>query len=328
MKLFKNPIKKIKTLIPESALKSSHTTINSESKTSANTINTETTKNKEPIQKTLQPATKTETSMDSHKDLNVEKEPDNKSLKRKIKLEVPKENVNQAFNKNYQKVRQHAKITGFRPGKAPLEALKQSGYYSDIWEKTLEMLIREFYPETLKKKEILPVSEPKLLHIHLKENHPASFDLEVEVHPEVKLKKYLGLRVKKQSTTVTQQQIDQHLESLKKYTSSIEDAEKEETLRKGFLGNFTIEAEYENRKKCQFMCSKETLLPIGHSPIASGFENHLIGMKVGELREFPFSFSKDYGESRLAGKTLLFTMQLKNIKKKLFPNSMMNSQKI
>lgn len=243
----------------------------------------------------------------------------NQSLKRKIKLQVPKENVNQAFNRNYQKVRQNAKIIGFRPGKAPLDVLKQSQYYSNIWEETLKTLMREFYPKTLKEKGISPVSEPKLLHIHLEENHPASFELEMEVHPEVKLKKYFGLRVKKQSTAVTQKQIDQQLEHLRKYTATIKDAEKEKVLKEGLLGDFKIESEYENRKKCQFMCSNSTLLPIGRSPIAPGFETHLIGMKAGESREFSFSFSHDYGESRLAGKTLLFKMQLKNIKKEIVP---------
>lgn len=315
MKLFKNSIKKIKTLIPEPVLKDSPRATNSKSKT--NTINTETTEKKESDQKTLQSATKTETSMDSYKDMDTEES--NNKLKRKIKLKVAKENVNQTFKKNYQKVRQNAKVTGFRPGKAPLEALRNSKYYSDIWERTLEMLIREFYPEALKKKGILPVSEPKILHIHLKEDHPASFDLEVEVHPEVKLKKYLNLQVKKQSTAVTKKQLDQYLETLKNYASSIEDAEKEEILRKGFLGNFEIEAEYENKKKCHFMCSKETLFPIDHSPIAPGFETHLTGMKVGELRKFPFSFPENYKGSRLSGKTLLFKVQLKNIKKEVFP---------
>ena len=244
---------------------------------------------------------------------------DNKNLKRKMKLKIPKENVDQVFKKNYQKIRQSAKITGFRQGKVPLDVLKQSSYYGNIWEETLHALIQEFYPKALKKNGIQPVSNPKLLHAHLKENHPASFELEVEVHPAVRLKKYLGLQVKKHPTAVTQTQTDQQLENLRKYAATIQDAEQEETLQKNLLGDFKIEAEYKSGKRCQFVCSKSTLLPIGRSPIAPGFENHLIGMKKEELREFNFSFPSNYEENRLAGKTLLFKMQLKNIKKEIFP---------
>lgn len=244
---------------------------------------------------------------------------DSKNLKRKIKLKIPKEDVDPVFKRNYQKIRQNAKITGFRPGKVPLDVLKRSAYYGNVWEETLQELISEFYPKILKEKEILPAGNPKLLHAHLKENHPASFELEVEAHPQVKLKKYLGLQIKKHSTAVTPKQINQELENLRKYAGTVQNAEKEETLQKNFLGDFKMEAEYKSGKKCQFMCSDSALLFIGHSPIAPGFENRLIGIKRGESREFAFSFPSDYEESRLSGKTLSFKMHLKNIKKEILP---------
>ena len=197
---------------------------------------------------------------------------DSKNLKRKIKLNIPKKDVDQAFKWSYQKIRQNAKITGFRPGKVPLDVLKQSTYYGNIWEETFQTLIKEFYPKALKEKGVLPASNLKVLQAHLKENQPASFELEVEAHPKVKLKKYLGLRIKKPPTTVTPAQIDQQLNILRQYSASLQDTKTEEILQKNLLGNFKIEAEYKSGKKCQFLCSNSAILPMGRASIAPGFE--------------------------------------------------------
>ena len=240
-------------------------------------------------------------------------------LKRRVKFTAPKEKVHEAFQKSFKKVQQKTTITGFRPGKAPPKTLMQSQYYSSIWEKAADTLFSEFYPKALADNQLHVAGEPKILNITLEENKPCVFELEVEVHPEVIVKNYLNLPVKKEDTTVTSKQINEVLENLQKNFKKYEDVEKTESLKPGLFGVFSMEAQLKSGKKFKPLCEKQALIGMGLNSIAPGFDTHLLEMKTGEQRLFPFSFPKDH-QSPLAGKTLSFTVKLTHIKKEITHN--------
>ena len=243
-------------------------------------------------------------------------------LKRKLKFTAPKENVQMVFQKNFQKVQKNVTITGFRPGKAPKNTLMQTHHYSTIWEKTANDLFNEFYPKAIKENQLNIAGKPKILNISLEEDKPCTFEIEVEVHPQVTVKNYLNLQVKKEDSTVRQKQLDEALKELQKDLKEYKDVEdKTEALTKGLVGSFSIEARFKkNNKKFKPLCSKEALIQIGSHQVAPDFDTHITGMKTGEERAFPFSFPHGNTNHQLNGETLLFQMQLLHIKKEVIPS--------
>lgn len=242
---------------------------------------------------------------------------DSKDLKRKISFTVPSQEVKEAFRESYAKIQRKVKITGFRPGKAPLEALKQS-HYNTIWQNTAEKLFNRFYPKAIKENYLRPAGQPVISKIELEETKEASFEVQLEVHPKIVVKNYLKLPVKKESFPVTQEQIDQALKQLQNNCKGYKDAEKTELLSKDLLGVFSMEAWF-NKKKFKTLCHSNAVIHMGKYHLAPGFDDHLTGMKIGELREFSFSFPKNHNNKQIAGKTFSFKMQLKKIKKETMP---------
>ena len=242
----------------------------------------------------------------------------NQNLKRKLNFTVPTENVQAAFQKNFKKVQKNVTITGFRPGKAPKNTLTQTHHYGTIWEKTANDLFNEFFPETIQKNQLHVAGEPNILNISLEENKPCTFEVEVEVHPQVTVKNYLNLQVKKEDNPVTQNQLDKALKGLQEEFKEYWDIDdKTEALTKGLIGSFSIEARLKNNKKFKPLCTKQAAIKISSNQVAPGFDAHITDMKIGDQKEFHFTFPKDTHNPQLTGETLFFKMQLLHIKKEV-----------
>ena len=309
--LFKNILKKSDK---EAAVPSDKTNTNKEAVTPSDKATT----NKEAVIPSDEATTKKEAAPTPNEaDFRITKSA--QDLKRKMKFTAPKEKVQQAFQKSIKKIQQKTTLTGFRPGKAPKKTLMQSQYYSSIWEKTADTLFSEFYPKALAENQLPVAGEPKILNITLEENKPCVFEVEVEVHPEVTIKNYLNLPVKKEDTTVTSRQINETLENLQKNFKKYEDVEKTKSLKEGLFGVFSMEARLKSGKKFKPLCEEQAFIGMDLHSIAPGFNTHLLGMKTGEQRLFPFTFPKNH-KSSLAGKTLSFTMKLTHIKKEITHN--------
>ena len=243
----------------------------------------------------------------------------NQNLKRKLKFTAPKENVQAAFQKNFKKVQKNVTVTGFRPGKAPKNTLTQTHHYGTIWEKTANDLFNEFFPETIKENQLHVAGEPNILNVSLEENKPCTFEIEVEVHPQVIVKNYLNLQVKQEDSSVTRNQLDEALKGLQEEFKEYKDIDdKTAELSNGFIGSFSIEARLKkNNKQFKPLCTKQAVIKIGSNQLAPGFDAHITGMKIDEQKEFHFSFPKDTHNPQLAGETLFFKMHLLNIKKEV-----------
>ena len=242
-------------------------------------------------------------------------------LKRQIHIPIPKEAVQLAFQKSYRDIGKNVRITGFRPGKAPAEAIRQTHHYNKIRENALYLLLEEFYGKVIQAKKLNPAGEPKILNLHLKENQAGSIKLELEVHPQFTVKNYKHLKVKKRDTEVTQQQIDSTLEKLKHDWTRYEPAKTKCFNQEGLVGIFSITATYKKgNKKFLPLCLKKCAIQMGKTNIALGFDKNLENLQIDQQKTFDFSFPKDHRNKELAGRTLCFQVKLQKIERQVnFP---------
>lgn len=135
------------------------------------------------------------------------------AITRELKFEIPKERVSQKLDEVYQEIARTAKIKGFRPGKAPRSVL-EAHHGRLAYGKTVEQIVSEVYREAIDREKLEPIDLPEIQDVNFKDGM-ISFTARLEVKPEVQVKDYKGIKVKRKSSEVTDEEIHQAMELFK-----------------------------------------------------------------------------------------------------------------
>jgi FKBP-type peptidyl-prolyl cis-trans isomerase (trigger factor) len=138
-----------------------------------------------------------------------------------LNVEVPKETVLRKYDEVYVKIGQDAKVPGFRPGKAPREVLEKH-HGGLAREEVMKSLITETYEKGVKEEKIDVIDLPNITDVKL-DGHVLTYTAEVEVKPEIKLKDYKGLKIKKEEIAVTPDDVKAYVDGLKKTRPNVDD---------------------------------------------------------------------------------------------------------
>jgi len=246
------------------------------------------------------------------------------SVQKKFIVTIPAGKVSQVVEKKFAEAQKTAKIKGFRPGKVPLNMVKQ--YYKDeVNQSALNALINETYGEALKKHTLRIVGEPQIEgakekeHLHILEGQDLSYVATVEVVPEVDPKDYKGLSIEKPTSEVTAEDIEKLKNNLLDRKAEIAPA-----TRAAKTGDF-VDFKYEGKLKTdkgfetQANLSGERNAEIGSGQLLPEFEKNLIGLKAGESKTFKMSYAKDFTDANLAGKDAEYTVDVREVKEKILP---------
>lgn len=238
-----------------------------------------------------------------------------KGLQRKLEFVVPVQEVEKCFSENYQKIQKKAKMPGFRQGKIPLKTLKQN-YRDQAYKAVMDDLFRSFYPKALKERGVYPAGPPTLIDLNLQEGKDCRFLLELEIHPKVHVKQYIGLGLKEKKVSVTEEDVTEALEKLRQSCAKLEDSAELGPLKKGDFCNLKVEGFLANQRKIRY---PSLLLQAGDDTVAPGFDQHLMSLRLDESRKFSFQFPKNYPDHEIAGQSLFMQVQLKGFKIKHVP---------
>jgi len=233
-----------------------------------------------------------------------------------LKIEVPVDRITEELNNLYQDLQKKAKLPGFRKGKVPLHVLK-TYFARSIKADALDRLIPDAYQEVLRENNLIPCAEAKIEEVKHEENRPLSFRATVEIKPEIRLKRYKGIRTKRVVKIVREEDVGRALERLQHRHAEFITVENR-SVKKGdwviidFVGS--IEGKPFNNNE-----TKNFSLEIGSKTLIGDFEEQLIGFKRGEEKEIKVKSPEDYHNKELAGKEVLFKVNLKEIKEKKLP---------
>ncbi|MCX6102707.1 MAG: trigger factor [Proteobacteria bacterium] len=211
---------------------------------------------------------------------------------------------------------QSAKIPGFRPGKAPAQLIKQK-FKEEIKRDIVSHLLEAGLNEALQQTKLSPVSRPKVEFNEIVDGKPFAFSAEFEVEPEIKLKAYKGISLKKQITEPTEEDIKETFNNLRERMATLEPS----TAEKAEKGSFAVvEVGFvlkDNPNKKEE--SKSYTVELGIERVLPNVEKALMEMKAGETREVEETFPAEYGDATVAGKTANFTVKLIELKNKILP---------
>ena len=228
-----------------------------------------------------------------------------------VTVKFTKEEFDNAIDKAFDKKKKDIKMDGFRQGKVPKDVyLKKAGKES-LYMDALDILLPTAYDKALSEGKYAPIIEPK---VDIKSIGDEGVELEfvITTMPEVKIKKYKGLKVKKDKVEVPQEEIDHEIEHLlSKYNEIVvkEFGEVENTN--------TAVIDFEGFKDGVALAGgkgENYPLEIGSNTFIPGFEEQLIGMKKDEEKEINVTFPEDYHVEDLKGKKVTFKVKVNEIK--------------
>jgi len=209
-----------------------------------------------------------------------------------------------------------ARIPGFRPGKAPAQMIKEK-FKEDIRRDVVSHLLEAGLNEALQKTKLSPVSRPQVQVNEIADGKPFEFSAEFEVEPEINLKAYKGIALKKQVTEPTDEEIKGTFTNLRERMATLEPLSAEKAEK----GNFAVvEVGFvlkDNPKKKEEV--RSYTVELGSERVLPNVEKALMEMKVGESREVEELFPEEYGDKEVAGKTALFSVKLLELKNRVLP---------
>ena len=239
------------------------------------------------------------------------------TVKKKISVKVPADRVDAEITKSYNEIKKHAAIKGFRKGKVP-QAHLEKHFRDKMQDDVLKSLVNDTYFKALTDQNIFPVSYPVIESDDLKKGESFTYTATVEVFPEIEVKDYAGIELKKELLQVSDQEIERRLEEMREGLAQLQPLEEDRSIQTGDFVTLDFQG-FVNGEAIEQGTAEGFVLEIGSGKFIPGFEDQLVGMKNGEEGEIKVSFPENYGSSELSGKEATFAVNIKEIKVKKVP---------
>ena len=231
-----------------------------------------------------------------------------------IAIEVDAEKFEEGLEKAYRKVVKQVGVPGFRKGRVPRPLLEAHYGKEILYQDALEVIVPEAYEEALEQLNINALAQPEFDIDEIEDGKPFKFQARVAVKPEFELGNLEGLEVSIPYLQVTDQDVDNRLEEMRSRYAEIS----EKTEEPAEIGD-TLEIDFEGFIDGETFSGgqgSDYPLELGSNTFIPGFEDQLVGLKVGESKDVQVTFPEDYHAEDLAGKEAIFKVEIKKIETK------------
>jgi trigger factor len=239
------------------------------------------------------------------------------SIKKKMNVEVPEEQVIKEVDSFYRELSQKAKIKGFRPGKVPRNILERQ-FKDYVKAEVIQKLIQESYPQALSEAKLRPVSNPLIDPGEMEGGKPFQYAATVEIKPEIKLEGYIGLKIEGKKEGVKDEEVEERLKNLQNIHAQLKTISDPRPIQPGDFVIIDYEASMGNKPLDEGKATDFTV-EVGSGRFIPDLEEKLVGLKPDEEKAIEVSFSEDYGYKKWAGKTMSFHVKIKEVKEKILP---------
>ncbi len=238
------------------------------------------------------------------------------STRREIQVEIPVDEVNRETESLIQKYQKLARIPGFRRGHVPASIIRQR-FAEDLKSDVVEALVPRYFRKEAGKQGLIPISQPQVTDLHLKDNEPLRFKASFEVMPEIKVDGYKELRAEKPEIAVTDEEVVQSLNDLREQHATFTTVEGR-ALADGDYAQVSLDGQPKDGDG-KPVHMDEIMVEIAGKDTMPEFTENLRGASAGDERVFEVVYAQDAAEQRLAGKTFTYTVKVHSIKQKSLP---------
>jgi trigger factor len=232
---------------------------------------------------------------------------------RHLEVKVPVETVADAEDKAARRYASKLRLPGFRPGKAPAAIIRKR-FGPAIREEALNSLLNEAYKEVLEREKIQPAGQPRVEHVHFDEGQPLTFELHVEVRPEIVLARTTGFRVQRNRRGVSDDQVRDQIEHLRDQRATWTPVE--EKPLPGDLVSVELATADETGA---IPDAKQYQIVLGAGQAIAGVEEVIMEIPPGQTVERPVKWPDDFPDETERGKTKAVRVKLVDVKRKQLP---------
>ena len=238
---------------------------------------------------------------------NVEKKENNTAA---FVVESDAAEFEKAVNDAYRKNRSSISIPGFRKGKAPRAVIE--GMYGPVvfYQDAMDELAPGAYEFGLKESGLKTVGAPSISDVNITDDRAVAYTFSVSVYPEVTLGQYKGVEALKPSADVTDEDVEAELNATRKRNARMIDID-DRPARMGDTADIDFDG-YLNGERFDGGKAEGHKLELGSNSFVPGFEDQVVGMKVGEEKDINITFPEDY-VPELAGKDVVFKVKLNSL---------------
>ena len=236
----------------------------------------------------------------------------NKNYKHEITIKIEGEEWKKALEEAYLENNKKAKIDGFRPGKAPYDVFVKHYGVESLFMDAADKVLQPAYLKAITDSKLVPVVEPKVDLKGVSEKE-VEFVFTIITKPELKIKKYEGLKVKKDKLEVKENEIQDEIDHLLEHYAEL--VIKEGTVEDGDTVIIDYEGSVDGVPFEGGKAQNQSLV-IGSKTFIPGFEEQLIGMEKESEKDINVVFPEDYHAENLKGKEAVFKVKVHEIKTK------------
>ena len=237
------------------------------------------------------------------------------SNKHVIVKKIEKDTWENALDKSFEKNVKKVKVDGFREGKCPRNIFEKKFGKESLYDDAINAVLPTLYTEVLKENNLEPVVQPTIDIKNIGEDG-VEIEFTVITAPTANVKKYKGLKVKKEKVEVTKEEIEDEIKRLREQYAEIE--LKEGKIEKGDTAVIDFEG-FKDGVAFDGGKGENYPLEIGSNTFIPGFEDALIGLKSGEEKDVELKFPEDYPSEELKGQEVVFKVTIHEVKTRKLP---------
>lgn len=238
---------------------------------------------------------------------NIEKKEDN-TVSFQVSCDAAE--FEKAVNSAYLKAKKNIYIPGFRKGKAP-RAIIEGMYGAEVfYQDAMDELAPAAFDQGVKEGELKIVGAPAITDVKVTDEKGVDYTFSAEIYPAVTLGQYKGLEAERPVREITDDDVAAELESARKRNARKISADDREA-RMGDIANIDFDG-YLNGERFDGGKSEGYELELGSNSFVPGFEEQIVGMKVGEEKDLDITFPQEY-TPELAGKAVVFKAKLNGL---------------
>jgi trigger factor len=236
-------------------------------------------------------------------------------LDRRLLIQLPAESVDADFEQRVAEMAKKAKISGFRPGKVPVNEIKRRHGKALRMEIINEVMRKSFF-DAVSQQKLTPVGYPKFNILNDAAKKGLEFSAEFEVYPEIKVQEFGALKIEKPVAEITEADVDHVIESVREQHKEWEElagaASSGDKVLIDYVGKIEGEA-FDGGS------AEDASLVLGSGQMIDGFEQGIEGATAGETRILQLKFPDQYHGEEVAGKNVEFIITVKKVLGKKLP---------
>ena len=233
--------------------------------------------------------------------------------KRSVEIEIPLDEVEQTRQRVTSSLKQRVRLPGFRPGKAPANLI-QTRFDSEIRNEVLEVLLPQAFRDRVKQDNLQVVGTPDISDLQFEAGQPIRFKAEFEVAPEFELGEYRGLPVKYEEPSVSDDELNQRLESMRESKAEYPNLDPRPIESKDY-----VLVHLRSLAGLAEPIEQDVQIQVGGEDTLAPFNEALTGASPEAVIEVDVTYPEDYGQESLAGKTVKFELTPKFIRSREVP---------